>query len=524
MSIPAHEIEVSTRVHEDRPVSSKCSLVETDERAVTLLLSVSHTAIFFKGAAASGEGPCHRLMKAASQSGCKILIIEKASAQVDDDIIMPMQMRHGQSDMAPVEPDLWLPVSTGSQDPDCPALNCDQQHEVCKSIGIPDVALQYFREDCLQSMNLRRGTDLKRTARQPLDLATFNNSGLTTISLTSGSNIGIVAASVAKCDKLTNSPASVATCLDLACMLLTTNHHLHMLDLSCASVGVHGAKTLAAVVISGSSVAQLILGAIPLPVAAMLSRTASRLNPSNIHTYTLDLPGSELTEQDMAFLTEILRTTAAQRAVQAVLIRGSPSVTHSALDDFATAVAGLQHIRSVQTVPKEAMEAITGNLCLSQSQSFPSAAGGSYPTGPFFIMAAAKVLLNVERHVSTNSDTQVDDNTVDGVVQNDNTASCPFNTIDLSGTRGGPYANAQIAAAILQRGVALQLNLNLSCTMPGSAGCQAWANAVFIKLGNSLTALDLSANCLDEASIECLAPMLRACTSATCLSNCRQDV
>eukprot|EP00892_Ulva_mutabilis_P009918 jgi/Ulvmu1/7299/UM035_0088.1 len=503
-----------------------CDAANTDEHAVAVVLPTVHTAIFLIDPKDDRDDSGHRLMAIASKCGCQVVVVRQACAKSKDESKPAGHAANDtDTDNSPLTGQkMGLCISASVQSNGSTDLSHRQRREMHSLIGVPDVALTCFTDDHLRSILTRRGPTPvpgSSLSRAVIDLAAFSELKLPSVALVSGKALDPAVCNIAtstgpKDVAKPRSPADVASCLDLACMLLHTNQLMQKLDLSGVSVGVHGAKSLAAV-LSGSNISQLILKVVPLPIASLLGRTASR---SKSEVDGIELLGSKLILEDVVLLTELFSCGAVHQSIHTVLIRGDLAVPNSVVDGFASAVASVKHIFSIQGIPKHHMEGLKGNVSLVrwQSHNFDTT---DACVGAFGVLVAAKILLRSisQMTADTRMHQHQSENTEDGPLHNDKTM-WQLSSADLSGSYGGPYANAKIAAAIACRGAASQLGLNLACTMPGIEGCQAWAHAINSRLGSSLTSLNLSSNCITEESMEHLAPMFGACSRATHAAGC----
>lgn len=501
---------------------------ETDVHAVKALLPVCHTVVFVTEAMETSGTPNRCLVRTASWNGCQILFVQHVCTHPGG-----TSVSHHSNQTAP-DLNPIMTISAETTNSDCVVVSQGQQDQMQRAIGVPDSALRFFSTESLKSIQKHRAprsTACSNTARQPLDLATFNMPHVSCISLISqdvetesevalsctGATLSEAARTALSSSR---SPPSVASSLELASMLLRTNKFLQILDLSCVPVGIHGARRLAELILGGCYIRRLVFKTVALQVADILGRNLPGQKQSKEHA--LDLPGPKLDQEDMAFMTVLLTSGVAPNAIAAVMIRGHVAVPDCILEDFASAVAGVDHIHSVQAIPRQQMEAGDGHLCLHPASSYLSshtttAGANNCHVGKFGVLVAAKMLARLvcKSHTDMIRHSAMDANTLDGLPEEGCVQVLPLSTVELTGSNGGSYANSQMAMAVAARGASPQLTMNLARTMPEVEGCQAWACAAKKALGRSLTCIDLSRNNLNDDSMESLAPMFGACTSAT---------
>lgn len=508
------------------PIASQAyTAAETDEHAVEALLPVCHTVVFVTEAMESRDSINRCLLRTASWSGCQILFVQHVCTHTGDSTASHLCDQTA-PDLSPI-----TMISAETTESNCVVISQAQQDQMQRAIGVPDSALRFLSPESLTSIlkhRVPRSTACSNATRQPLDLATFSMPHVSCISLVSQdvdtesevtpSHTGATVSETATNALSTSrSPAQVESSLEFASMLLRTNKFLQILDLSCVPIGNHSARHLAEVILGGCYIRQLVFKTVALQVADIIGRNVPGQKQSQ--KQALDLPGPKLSQNDLAFLTVLLNNGVVPNAISAVTVRGHVAVPDCILEDFASAVAGVSHIHSVQAIPRQHMEAVDGKLCLNPVCCTRTTADrvDSCHVGKFGVLVAAKMLAKVVCKLPTDriGHNLMDANTLDGLVEEDCIRVLPLSTVDLTGSNGGAYANSQIALAVAARGASPQLTLNLACTMPKVEGCQAWACAAKKVLGHSLMSIDLSRNNLNDDSMEYLAPMFGACNSTT---------
>lgn len=504
----------------DEDVRPTCTSTETDAHSVEALMPICHTVLLVKAGMEQDDTTGEILTNLAIVNGCQVLVVQQHSLQPGSG---PQNHKHHMSGKSPL-----IAISSAPENKDAFVLSKAQEELIHRTIGIPDAALRVFSLDTLKLIQARRSSNRSARSditREPIDLATFNIRHLTRASLvTRNPDIEVAVTSENRGGHLSEAsspdlsdsrtPAVGPSGLEMAQMLLRTNQHLQILNLSNLFVGVQSARLFASVVLDGCYVSQLIFKTVPLHVAGWLGQTDTQARGT-----VLDLPGTQLVQEDLVFLTALLSSGRLSETVRAVMIRGQVTVPECVLDDFASAVAEAKNILSVQGVPRQQMEALSGNLCLKPGSTPGTAAslngvGSRFTVGKFGVLVAAKILTECPCKTGevANKCVAFDANTMDGALQECYIATAPLSVVDLAGVDGGSQGEVHMAAAVTGRGTSSNLNMNLACAVLSIEGCQAWANAVTHALGQSLTALDLSRNRLNDDSMEHLSAMFGVCT------------